>query len=136
LLAEYRVEDSTRIPSRGTRLEGSYRWAIDQDKRFLFYASNSWIDYTGQTPYNVVLMTLGAEFLARITSRFDFSTRLDYRDEDDSRQGETRGFQWDIHGRYFYRQLDVKFGVEYNTLDRFNHERQGLFQYLRLQRLF
>jgi hypothetical protein len=136
LLAEHRIEASTRIPSRGTRVEGSYLWPLGVDSRFSVYASNSWTDYTGSPPYNVTLLTLGAEALSRLTPQWEVSARVDYRDEDDSRQGKTRGFQWDIQGKYRYRQLDVKLGVEYNALDRLNNERRGWFQYLRVQRKF
>jgi hypothetical protein len=136
LLAEHRIEQSTRIPSRGTRVEGSYLWALGADTRFSVYASNSWIDYTGDTPYDVVLFTMGAEAVSNLTSQWELSGRFDYRDEDDSRQGKTRGLHWDIEGKYRYRQLDVKVGVEYNALDRFSNERRGWLQYLRVKRMF
>ncbi len=136
LLAEHWIEKSTRIPSEGTRVEGSYIWPLGTDTRFSLYAANSWIDYTGATPYNVVLFTMGAEAISRVTSRLELSGRIDYRNENDSRQGKTRGFQWDIKGKYRYRQLDVNLGVEYNTLDRFSYERSGWFQYLRVKRSF
>ncbi|UCG56710.1 MAG: hypothetical protein JSU70_17820 [Phycisphaerales bacterium] len=136
LLAEYSSEESTRIPSVSTRIEASYLWRINPDTRVTLHASNRWIDYTGQVPYDIQLLTVGTEVSSKLTDKCSIVGNIDYRDEDDTRQGSTRGLQWDAELRYTVRQLSIRFGVEFNHLARLSHETDNTFIYLRLKRLF
>ncbi len=136
LAAEYSREQSTRIPSRSKQLEASYQLPLGRDSKINLYATNSWIDYLGTVPYDITLLTLGVAASTRLTDNYSLFSRLDYRDEDDSRQGATEGFQWDIELRYVLRQLSISTGLEFNSLDRLSHETDNIFLYLRMKRAF
>ncbi len=135
-LAEVSDEASTRIPSRSKRVEASYMWHLKQDTRLTVYASNSWIDYTGQTTYDVDLQTIGTHGSMRLSDTLQVDGRVDYRNEQDSRQGRTRGFQWDLALKYRFRQVSARIGAEYDDLDRFNHARQASRIYVQFKRMF
>jgi hypothetical protein len=136
LLAEYADEDSTRIPSTSTRLEGSYLWPLSSDTRMNMYVANDWLDYAGQVPYDVVLFRTGGEITSKLTDHLSMSTDIAYRDEDDSRQGVTRGYQSNTELTYKFRQLSISTGVEFNFLERLDHETDSTFFYFRLKRKF
>lgn len=136
LLAEYSRERSTRIPSRSKRIEAGYVWRLNPGARISVYASNSWIDYMGAFPYDITLSTLGAAASCKLTDNYSIFGNVDYRDEDDSRQGVTEGFQSAIGLRYKLRQLSVRAGVEFNSLDRLSHEADNTLLYFRLKRTF
>ena len=136
LLAEYSHEDSTRIPARSKRMEGSYLIPVSEATRVTLYGSHSLIDYIDNPVYDVRLMTVGGTVRSRLTETYRLSGRLDYRDEDDSRQGKTRGFQWDVNLKCAVRQVSADVGIEYDFLNRLAHERKGTYVYARLKRLF
>lgn len=136
LLAEYSDEDSTRISSRSKRMEGSYLLPISEATHVTVYGSQSLIDYLENPVYDVQLMTAGGTVRTRLTETFRLSGRLDYRDEDDSRQGKTRGFQWDVNLKCAVRQVSADVGIEYNFLNRLAHERTGTYVYARVKRMF
>lgn len=136
LLAEYRDEASTRIPSESQHVEASYLWRLPSRVRLKLYASQRWIDYTRAPVYDVDLLTVGSDVLMPLTDAYSLSGRVDYRDEEDSRQGTTRGFQCRAECRYRFRQVSARLGAEFNTLDRLSHERETVFVYFRLKRMF
>ncbi|MHC4366133.1 MAG: hypothetical protein ACYSW8_00795 [Planctomycetota bacterium] len=136
LLGEYSRNKSTRIPSRSKRLEASYAWRLNPDTKVNVYASNSWIDYMGTNPYDITLLTFGAAASSRLTDNYSIFGNIDYRNEDDTRQGTTEGFQSALELRYDLRQLSIRTGVEFNSLDRFGRETDNTFLYLRLKRIF
>jgi len=136
LAAEYSREKSTRIPSRSKRLEASYSLPSSSNTKINLYATNSWIDYLGTVPYDITLLTLGASTSTRLTENYSILSSLDYRDEDDSRQGITKGFQWNVELRYVLRQLNISTGFEFNSLDRLRYETDNTFVYFRLKRVF
>ncbi|MFC1637263.1 hypothetical protein ACFL5Z_20785 [Planctomycetota bacterium] len=136
LQAEYSDEDSTQIPSTSKKLHGRYSWPVNQDTTTSVRVLNQWLDFGQPDARDVVLFKTGAEIFSRLTDKYDISTRVDYRDEDDTRFGTTRGFQINSELRYNYRQLNIVAGVEYNTLSRRNDEIDGSFLYIRLKRFF
>ena len=136
LLSEYRDEASTRYPFQSKRLEASYALHPEPASKLTFYASQRWIDYRTEPMYDVQLFTVGCDIQTGLSDSVTATGRLDYRDEDDSRQGTTRGFQWDTELQYRYRQLDARVGAEFNTLNRLNYESDGLLMYVRLKRFF
>jgi len=136
LLGEYRDEKSTRIPSKSKRVEASYLLRLDSDTRLSVYGSNSWIDYSTEPLYDVSMMTVGSDMSTRLTDTCQLNGGVDYRFEDDSRQGQTRGFQYDAELAYTYRQLSARIGAEFNRLNRLDHERESVFLYMRLKRSF
>ena len=97
---------------------------------------HQWVDFGQPDARDVVLFKTGAEIFSRLTDKYDITARVDYRDEDDTRFGITRGFQLNSELRYNYRQLNVVAGIEYNTLNRRDDEIDGSFLYIRLKRLF
>jgi hypothetical protein len=136
VLGEYRDEQSTRIPSKSKRVEASYLLRLDADTRVSVYGSNSWIDYSTEPVYDVSMMMVGGDMSTRLTRTCQLNGGADYRFEDDSRQGQTRGFQYDAELVYTYRQLTARLGAEFNTLSRLEHERESVFVYMRLKRAF
>ena len=136
LQAEYSDEESTQIPSTSKRLHGRYSWPISQDTTTSVRVSNQWVDFGQPDARDVVLFKTGAEIFSRLTDRYDITARVDYRDEDDTRFGTTRGFQMNSELRYNYRQLNIVAGIEYNTLNRRDDEIDGSFLYIRLKRFF
>jgi len=136
LSAEYSREQSTRIPSRSKQLEASYQLPMGPGMKISLYARNSWIDYLGTIPYDITLLTLGAAASTRLTDNYSIFSSLDYRDEDDSRQGITEGLQWNMELRYVLRQLNISTGLEFNSLDRLSYQTDNTFFYFRLKRVF
>lgn len=136
LLAEYSDEDSTQIPSTSTKLNGRYSWSINQDTTTSVRVLNQWLDFGQPDARDVTLFKTGAEIFSRLTDKYDISARVDYRDEDDTVFGTTRGFQLNSELRYNYRQLNIVAGIEYNMLSRRSDEIDGSFLYIRLKRFF
>ncbi len=136
LQAEYSDEESTQIPSTSKKLHGRYSWPINQDTTTSVRVLNQWLDFGQPDARDVTLFKTGAEIFSRLTDKFNISARIDYRDEDDTRFGTTRGFQMNSELRYNYRRLNIVAGVEYNTLSRRNDEIDGSFLYIRLKRFF
>ena len=136
LQAEYSKEDSTQIPSTGKKLQGRYSWPIDSDTRVSVRVLNHWLDFDEPDERDVVLFKSGAEIFSRLTNECSISARADYRDEDDTRFGATRGFQFNSEVQYNFRQLSITTGVEFNSLNRRNDEIDGSFLYFRLKRSF
>ena len=136
VLAEYKDEASTRIPYNAKRLEANYVVRLDADTRVTVYGSSSWIHYVAEPLYEVHWLTVGGEASTRLMETLRVTGRLDYRNEDDSRQGDTRGFQWDLEFVYHYRQFSAHLGAEFDTLDRFDHSQDSNRVYLRMKRMF
>jgi hypothetical protein len=136
LLAEYSKEDSTRIPSTRKRVQGSYFWPLNQDIDVNVYVSNNWIDNTGTNPNEVELFSTGGEMSYRLSDQYMLLNKIDYRAEEDSRQGETEGFQWKTELLYKFRLLSLSVGFELDFLDRFDHETDNKFLYFKLIRSF
>jgi hypothetical protein len=136
LQAEYSKEDSTQIPSTSKKLQGRYNWPINRDTSASVRVINHWLDFGDPDARDVVLFKSGVEIFSRLTNTFSISARADYRDEDDTRFGTTRGFQFNSELQYNFRQLSIATGIELNSLDRRNDKIDGSFLYFRLKRFF
>ena len=136
LQAEYSDEDSTQIPSTSKMLQGRYSWPVNKDTRASLRVSNHWLDFDEPDNRDVVLFKSGAEIFSRLTDEYSISARADYRNEDDTRFGSTRGFQFNSEVQYNFRQLSITAGIEINSLDRRNDSIDGDFLYFRLKRFF
>jgi len=136
LLAEYTKEDSTRVPLTSKRIEGSYIWRLGPDTRLSTYLANDWLNYTPEVPYDVVMFRAGGLLSNKLTDHLSITSDLAYRDEDDSRQGVTKGYQSNTELTYKFRQLSISTGIEFNFLKRLEHETDSQFFYFRLKRKF
>jgi hypothetical protein len=136
LQAEYSDEDSTQIPSTSKKIQGKYSWYVNSDTSVSMRALNHWLDFSEPYERDVVLFRTGAEVFSRLTDEYSISARADYRDEDDTRFGITRGFQFSSELKYNYRQLSMLAGVEFNMLDRRNDEIDNSLLYFRIKRFF
>ena len=136
LLAEYSEEDSTQIPSMSTRLVGQYRWPLGPASSVSAGISQQWLDFGAPDDRDVRLLKADAKIFSRLTSAHSLSIGTDYRNEDDTRFGVTRGFQLDTELQYRYRQLSARLGAELSFLSRRDDEINSVFLYLRLQRRF
>jgi hypothetical protein len=136
LVADYSETDSTYITSTSKRIQASYSWRLNPETSATVHAFNHWLDYGEPDPREVSLFSTGGEIFSRLTNRLGISNRIDYRDEDDSRFGVTRGFQFNSELQYNNRQLSITAGIELDMLKRRESETDGYFLYLRLKRLF
>jgi hypothetical protein len=136
LLAEYSKESSTHIPSTSKKVESRYSWLVNSDTNASVRALNHWLDFGEPDARDIILFKGGAEIFSRLTDEFNISARFDYRDEDDSRFGSTKGFQVSSELQYNYRQMSITAGVEFNLLERRSDEIKGTFVYLQLRRFF
>jgi hypothetical protein len=136
LQAEYSDEDSTQIPSTSKMLQGRYSWPVNKDTRASLRVSNHWLDFDEPDDRDVVLFKSGAEIFSRLSDEYSISARADYRDEDDTRFGSTRGFQFNSEVQYNFRQLNISAGIEINSLNRRRDTIDGDFLYFRLKRFF
>jgi len=136
LQAEYSKEDSTQIPSISKKIQGRYSWPVNSDTSVSMRVINHWLDFSEPDERDVVLFKTGAEFFSRLTDEYSISARADYRDEDDTRFGITRGFQISSELKYNFRQLSVLAGIEFNVLDRRNDEIDSSLLYFQLKRFF
>ena len=136
LQAEYSDEKSTQIPSRRKMIQGRYSRLIGKNTNANVGVSNQWLDFGEPDARDVVLFKAGAELSAGLTKNCSVSARTNYRDENDSRLGVTRGFQINSELKYNIRQLSITTGVEINSLDRRNDKIDGSFLYFQLKRFF
>ena len=136
LQAEYSKEDSTQVPSTSKKIQGRYSWPVNSDTSVSMRIINHWLDFREPDERDVELFKTGAEVFSRLTNEYSISARADYRDEDDTRFGITRGFQFSSELKYNFRQLSLLAGVEFNVLDRRNDEIDSSLLYFRLKRLF
>ncbi len=136
LQAEYSKEDSTQIPSTSKKIQGRYSWPVNSDTNVSMRVINHWLDFREPDERDVVLFKTGAEIFSRLTDEYSISARADYRDEDDTRFGITRGFQISSEIKYNFRQLSILAGIEFNMLDRRNDEIDSSLLYFQLKRFF
>jgi len=136
LQAEYSKEDSTQVPSKSKKIQGRYSWPVNNDTNVSMRVMNHWLNFSEPDERDVELFKTGAEVFSRLTNEYSILARADYRDEDDTRFGITRGFQFSSELKYNYRQLSVRAGVEFNVLDRRNDEIDSSLVYFQLKRFF
>jgi hypothetical protein len=136
LLAEYSTEDSTLIPLVSKKLEGRYRWLIGPATTASLGLTSQWLDFGEPDARQVDLLEATAELFSRLTDRYGISSAVDYRDENDTRFGVTRGFQIDNKLEYNYRQFMATIGAELSFLERRDDRINGVFLYIKAQRRF
>ena len=98
--------------------------------------ANQWLNFGEPDKRDVTLFRTSAEIFSRLTEQYSISARVNYRDEDDTRIGTTRGFQIISELKYNFRQLSIFTGIEYNMLDRRSDEIDSNYLYFRLKRFF
>jgi hypothetical protein len=136
LLAEYTTEDSTVIPMTGTKLEGRYRWLIEPATTASIGLGQQWLDFGAPDNRQVQLFEATAEVFGRLTDNYSLTGSVDYRDEEDSRFGTTRGFHIAGVLEYQYRQFSATAGAELNFLERRDDRIDSVFLYFRALRRF
>lgn len=136
LMGEYSEEDSTLVPNKSRRIEGRYTWPICEDTQATLSALYHWLDFGAPDERDVELFRTGMELFSRLNDYIGVSLRIDYRDEQDSRFGPTRGFQLRSEVEYNYRQLSVATGAELSMLERRDDILNNILLYLRLVRYF
>ena len=136
LLAEYSEEESTQIPSTSTRLRGQYRWQLGPATSASAGVSHQWLDFGAPDARDVELLKADVKIFSRLSDAYSVSVGADFRDEDDTRFGTTRGFQLDTELQYRYRQVSAQLGAELDFLRRRDDEINSVFLYLQVQRRF
>jgi hypothetical protein len=130
LLAEYSTEDSTLIPMNSTKLQGRYRWQIGPATTAGIGLLNQWLDFGEPDAHQVTLFDGAAEIFSRLTDNYNLSASMDYRNEDDTRFGLTKGYQFKTELGYQYRQFSATLGAEWDLLERRGDEINSLFLYV------
>jgi hypothetical protein len=97
---------------------------------------NQWLDFGEPDARQVQLFETSAEIFSRLTDNYSISSAVNYRNEDDTRFGITRGFQIDNKLEYQYRQVTATVGAELNFLERRDDRIDGIFLYIRALRRF
>lgn len=136
LQAEYSDEDSTQIPSTSRKLVGRYSWSLSPGTTASLRVLNHWLDFGQPDKRDVVLFKGGGELYSRLTQECGISARADYRNEDDTRFGVTKGVQFNSELQYNFRQMSISTGIELNLLERRRDEIDGSFLYFKLKRFF
>jgi len=136
LLAEYSVEDSTLIPMTSKKLQGRYRWPLGPATTVGLGLLNQWLDFGAPDARQVTLFDGAADIFTRLTDDYSLSGSVDYRNEEDSRFGPTRGFQIKSELGYQHRQFSATVGAELDLLERRGDEINSVFLYLRAVRRF
>ena len=136
LLAEYSTEDSTLIPMNSTKLQGRYRWPIGPATTAGIGLMNQWLDFGEPDARDVRLFESTADIFSRLTDAYSISASADYRNEDDTRFGVTRGYQLKTELGYQYRQFSATVGAELDLLERRGDEINSIFLYVRAVRRF
>ena len=136
LQAEHSDEESTQIPSTSTKLQGRYSWSLSPATTASLRVMNHWLDFGEPDERDVVLFKTGGELYSRLSDQCGISARADYRNEDDTRFGITRGFQINSELQYTFRQMSVSTGFELNLLNRRRDEIDGGYLYFKLKRFF
>jgi hypothetical protein len=136
--AVYSKMRSTQIPSEHLGLDAQYSWRISTDTSAGFKVSNQWLEFEEEevSTRDVELFSTSGTLTTRLTDRHNLSAYIDYRDEDDSKQGKVRGFRFSSELQYFYRQLEAIVGFELNSLERRTDESDSIFMYMRIRRFF
>jgi hypothetical protein len=136
LLAEYSTEDSTLIPMNSTKLQGRYRRPIGPATTAGIGLTNQWLDFGEPDARDVRLFDGTADVFSRLTDAYSISGSIDYRNEDDTRFGTTRGYQFKTELGYQYRQFSATVGAELDLLERRGDEINSIFLYVRAMRRF
>ena len=136
LLAEYKKRESEQVPSTNQLLSARYSCQLDRDTRLSLRILNQWLELEETSPRDVKLFDVGGEIFSRLSDKYDFFARISYRDEQDSRYGNTKGIQFVSELQYQYRQIFMTTGIEFNFLERRNTENRNTFVYFRLKRMF
>jgi hypothetical protein len=97
---------------------------------------NQWLDFGEPDDREVTLLEASAEVFSRLTDNYSLSASVDYRDEEDTRFGMTKGFQIDSRLEYQYRQFTATIGAEFDFLERRDDRIDSVFLYIRAQRRF
>ena len=136
LVGEYYIEDSTLIPTISKKLEGRYRWMMGPATTASIGVGNQWLDFSEPDTRQVQLFETTAEIFSRLTDNYSISSAVNYRHEDDTRFGTTKGFQIDSKLEYQYRQVTATIGAELSFLERRDDRIDGIFLYVRALRRF
>ncbi len=136
LRAEYSQEDSTLIPMTSTKVEGRYRWPIGPATSASLGAANHWLSFGAPDARDVTLFESSAEIFSRLTDAYSISASANYRNEEDSLFGATKGFQFKTELGYQFRQFSATVGGELDLLERRGDEINSLFLYIRALRRF
>lgn len=135
LQAEYRDEDTTRNPQIRKNISGSYLWPLDQDTQLNFFASNNWIKYTDESS-EIEQFSIGGGLLSQLSDRYRLISNVIFREDDDSRQGKTKGLDWSTELKYTFRQFSYSAGIEMSSLDHLGQETDNLFLFFNARREF
>ncbi len=113
-----------------------YRRQIGADTSAHVRALKYWTEYGEPDNRDIEIFVAEGGISSRLTDKYDVSVSIDYRDQEDSKSGDTNGFQFESELRYSYRQLSVITGVDFSFLKRNELETDSVFWYLRLKRTF
>ena len=135
-MGEYRKEESDLLPSEAKRFESRYSWSLNNSTKATLRSTWQFIEYGDPDPRNIEIFRAGAELNSKINDKLSIATLMEYQNEEDTRFGKTKGFQFNGEVRYLYRQFSLTSGLEVNSLQRREDKIDNIFLYCRLKRFF
>ncbi len=136
LRAEHNRTVSSRNSVQSNVLLGSNTWQLTSHTSFMGRISQTWVDSSGTNDRKTTLFKLDGKLKTRIGKHLKLSGRAEWRDEDNSDIGRTRGLRMGASLTYNYRDLSVETGWDSYLLERPVTETTNTLYYLRVIRRF
>lgn len=136
LLAEHTNTDSTFQSSESDRVAATAYWPLTPRTSLIGTVSQSWIDSTGQNARQTEIFKAESKIRTKLTRYLNASAKAEYRDEDSTDIGKTKGVRF---GTFLdYNRASFNLRAEWNmySLDRLNTSSESTGFYLKLTRLF
>ena len=135
-----RAERTRTVSSRNTVqsdiLLGSNTWQLTSRTSFIGLISQTWMDSKGTNDRKTTLFKLDGKLKMQLRKHLKLSGRAQWRDEDNSDTGQTRGLRMGASLVYEYRNLHVETGWDSYFLERVITETTNTLYYFRLIRRF
>lgn len=136
LRAERSETQSTTNTSESTLLSGSCVWPLMRRTTFSGGASQSWVEASGDNDRESSMFELEGEIESWLTKHLKVSTEANWRNEDNSDTGRTRGLRMGVALGYDYRSISVTAGWDTYQLERVNTETTNSNVYIKVIRRF
>ena len=136
-VAEHRETDATFQNARSNRIAASGYWPLTPKTTLWGSVSNTWVDTSGEgTSRDTTLFRAEGKIRTRVTPNLRLTGRIEYRNEDDSDQGNTDGYQIGSSLDYERGSLRLRAGWDTYFLEQRNTESTTTRFFLDLARYF
>jgi len=111
-------------------------WPMDPRTSLSAGVSQAWVESQGDNSRKTSLFKANGKIRTRLTNHIKLSARTEWRNEDSSDIGKTKGLTMGVALEYRYRQLSLETGWDSYMLDRSSTETNNSIVYIRLIRRF